>query len=229
MFCVNIKNQKNPPIKFEMLMMAPENTNSVLVSRGADCVVFDAWGEADAWRDMLQERGLNLRAIYATHGHPDHISAAPGLALDGGVDWFLSRDDNFLIRGANDFLDMFHLPHIAPDYKRPVPMPTGEVEILTGVKMQIIPAPGHTPGGVMFWFAEYKVLLVGDTIFQESVGRYDLPGGDAKQLFESIRRLYDMNLADDVTVIHGHGMHTTIGWLRQNNPWFISSQNTERE
>ncbi len=222
MFCVNIKNQKNPPIKFEILMMAPENTNSVLVSNGADCVVFDAWGDAAAWRDMLQERGLNLRAIYATHGHPDHISAAPELALDVGVDWFLSRDDDFLIRGANDFLDMFRLPHIASDYKRPVLMPIGEVEILPDVKMQIIPSPGHTPGGVMFWFPKYKVLLIGDTVFQESVGRYDLPGGEVKKLFESIHRLYNMNLDDDTTVIHGHGMHTTIGWLKNNNPFFTA-------
>ncbi|MBP5794907.1 MAG: MBL fold metallo-hydrolase [Alphaproteobacteria bacterium] len=220
MFQVDVKNLKKPPIKFEMLMMAPQNTNSVLVSRGADCVVFDAWGRADAWRELLHERGLNLRAIYATHGHGDHISAAPELAQVSGVDWFLNPADDFLINGVNDFLDMFGLPHIPENYKKPVEIQFGEVEILTGVKMQIIPSPGHTPGGVMFWFPQYKVLLIGDTIFQESIGRYDLPGGDENKLFESIHRLYDMNLADDVTVIHGHGMHTTIGWLRQNNPYF---------
>ena len=72
--------QKNNEVKFEVLHLPPMNTNSVLVSVGTDCVIFDAWGKATDWERVLSERGLNLRAIYATHGHPDHISAAPSLA-----------------------------------------------------------------------------------------------------------------------------------------------------
>jgi len=63
-------------------------------------------------------------------------------------------------------------------------------------------------------------LLVGDTLFQESYGNTGFPGGDEKQIFESIRNLYSKNLDDGVYVIHGHGMDTTIGWLKQNNPFF---------
>ena len=214
--------QKNNEVKFEVLHMPPTNTNSVLVSVGTDCVIFDPWGKAADWEKVLLERGLKLCAIYATHGHPDHISAAPALARAFNVDWFVNVNDNYLIGWANEFLDMFGLPHIHEGFKKPINITEGLVEILPGVKMQIIESPGHTPGGVMFYFPEYKILLIGDTLFQESVGRYDMPGGDEKKLFESIHNLYEMNLDDGTYIVHGHGMDTTIGWLKQHNPFFHS-------
>ena len=214
--------QKNNEVKFEVLHMPPTNTNSVLVSVGTDCVIFDPWGKAADWEKVLLERGLKLCAIYATHGHPDHISAAPALARAFNVDWFVNVNDNYLIGWANEFLDMFGLPHIHEGFKKPINITEGLVEILPGVKMQIIESPGHTPGGVMFYFPEYKILLIGDTLFQESVGRYEMPGGDEKKLFESIHNLYEMNLDDGTYIVHGHGMDTTIGWLKQHNPFFHS-------
>ena len=211
---------KNNGIKFEVLRLQPENTNSVLVSNGVDAVIFDAWGRASDWKQVLSKRGLNLQAIYSTHGHPDHISAAPGLADDMGVDWFLNSADDYLILSGNGLLDYFKLPRIMGNYKKPKNISVGSVEILPGVTMDIFESPGHTPGGLMFYFPQYKVLLVGDTLFQDSVGRYDLPGGNEKDLFKSIHKLYDMNLDEDVYVVHGHGVETTIGWLKKNNPFF---------
>ena len=79
--------QKNNDIKFEVLHMPPLNTNSVLVSCGNDAVIFDPWGKAKDWERVLIERGVRLHAIYVTHGHPDHISAAPALARAFNVDW----------------------------------------------------------------------------------------------------------------------------------------------
>ena len=212
--------QKNNEVKFEVLHMPPENTNSVLVSVGTDAVIFDPWGKATDWEKVLLERGLKLRAIYATHGHPDHISAAPALAKGFNIDWFLSEKDNFLIGWGNELLDMFGIPHIHEHYKRPKNIPLGTIEILPGMDMEVIESPGHTPGGLMFYFPKYKILLVGDTLFQESYGNTAFPGGDEKQLFESIKKLYDKNLDDGTYVVHGHGMDTTIGWLRQHNHFF---------
>lgn len=212
--------QNNDEVKFEVLHLPPTNTNSVLVSKGTDCVIFDAWGKAADWERVLLERGLKLRAIYSTHGHPDHTSAASALARAFNVDWFLNANDNYLIGWANEFLDMFGLPHIHADYKRPINISSGTVEILPDIKMEIFESPGHTPGGLMFYFPEYKILLIGDTLFQESVGRYDMPGGDEKKLFESIRKLYEKNLDDGTYVVHGHGMDTTIGWIKQHNQFF---------
>ena len=212
--------QKNNEVRFEVLHLPPENTNSLLVSVGTDAVIFDAWGRASDWEKILSDRGLKLRAIYATHGHPDHISAAPSLARTFDVDWFLNSADNFLIGWGNGLLDMFNIPHIPTDYKKPKNISVGKVEILPGIEMEIMASPGHTPGGLMFYFPKYNILMVGDTLFQESYGNVNFPGGDEKQLFESIGDLYAKDLPNGTWVIHGHGMETSIGWLKKNNPFF---------
>lgn len=194
--------QKN---KFEILRMPPENTNSVLVSSGKNAVIFDAWGRADSWENLLAQRGLNLRAIYSTHGHNDHISAAPALAARFDIPWFLNSLDVPLILWGNQILDFWELPHIPDDFVRPHELTPGRVKILDDIDMEIIAAPGHSLGGVMFYFPEYKILLTGDTIFRDGVGRTDLPGGDEKTLCESIANLGRMNLPDDTYIVHGHG------------------------
>ena len=211
---------KNNAVKFEALHLPPENTISVLVSVGGDAVVFDAWGRASDWENVLSERGLNLCAIYATHGHPDHIAAAPALAKNFDVDWFLSEKDNFLIGWGNGLLDMFSIPHIDNNYKKSKNIPLGTIEILPGIDMEVMESPGHTPGGLMFYFPKYNILMVGDTLFQESYGNTAFPGGDEKQLFESIGKLYKKDLPNGTWVIHGHGMETSIGWLKKHNKFF---------
>lgn len=212
--------QKNNAVKFEVLRLQPENTNSLLVSVGTDAVIFDAWGRTFDWEHVLLERGLNLRAIYATHGHPDHISAAPVLARTFDTDWFLNEADNFLIGWGNGLLDMFNIPHIPADYKKPKNISVGMFEVLPDVQMEIMASPGHTPGGVVFYFSKYNILMVGDTLFQESYGNTRFPGGSEKQLFESIKNLYKKDFPNETQVVHGHGMETSIGWLKKNNPFF---------
>ena len=212
--------QKNNEVKFEVIHMPPTNTNSLLVSVGTDAVVFDAWGRAKDWEKVLLDRGLKLRAIYATHGHPDHISAAPSLARAFNIDWFLNANDNYLIGWGNELLDMFGIPHIHDNYKKPLNLSAGTIEILPDIQMEIIESPGHTPGGLMFYFPKYKILMVGDTLFQESYGNTSFPGGDEEQIHQSIHNLYDMDLDDETYVVHGHGMDTTIEWLKKHNPYF---------
>ncbi len=211
----NLKNSK-----FELLQMAPQNTQSVLVTVGGDCVIFDPWGRAGDWSQILDERKLNLRAIYATHGHPDHIAAAPALAQKYNVPWFLHNGDFRLVGWGNDLLQYFNLPPITINDTRPMALELNRTEILPGLQMDIIETPGHTPGGVAYHFPDEHVLLIGDTLFQPGIGRYDLPGGDKNMLFNSIANIYNLNLPDDTAVVHGHGMDTTIGWLKQHNPYF---------
>ena len=185
--------------------MPPENTNSVLVSSGGDCVIFDAWGRAQDWEKLLKQRGLNLRAIYSTHGHSDHISATPELARIHNIPWFLNASDIPLILWGNGILDFWELPRIADDFVKPNDLRPGCVKILDDIEMEIIASPGHSLGGVMFYFPKYKILMTGDTIFHDGVGRTDLPGGDDKTLRESIANLMVRDLPDDTYVVHGHG------------------------
>ena len=185
--------------------MRPKFTNSVLVTAGSDCVIFDAWGRADDWKKLLDSRGVRPVAIYATHGHSDHISAAPALAAHYNIPWFLNQLDVPLVLWGNQILDFWELPRIPDDFVAPHDLRAGKTKILGDIEMEIIASPGHSPGGVMFYFPEYKILLTGDTIFRDGVGRTDLPGGDAMQLQESIAKLKKLNLPDDTYLVHGHG------------------------
>ena len=206
--------------KFEVLRMPPENTNSLLVYNANDCVIFDAWGRVSDWCSLLDGRGLKLRAIYTTHGHSDHLSAAPGLAEHYNVDWFLNFRDEPLILWGNQILGFWELPCIPGDYKKPKGLIAETIHILPGVPMQIMATPGHSLGGMVFYFPIQKILMTGDTIFKDGIGRYDLPGGNANELRNSISKIAAKNFPDDTYVVHGHGDDSVIKWLRENNPWF---------
>ncbi len=213
----------NAQPQFEIIQMQPKNTNSLLVTCGADAVIFDAWGSADAWDNLLRERGLTLRAIYATHGHPDHISAAPDLADMHNVLWYLNAGDHDVIHWGGELLEYFEIPRISGDCTPPTDITAGTYEILPDVKITVIPSAGHSAGGVMYYFPDYQILLTGDTLFRDSVGRTDFPTGNACELRASIANLHDMNLPDDVFVVHGHGVDSTIEILKNENPYFKSA------
>lgn len=200
--------------------MQPINTNSVLLSVGNDCVIFDAWGSSSDWEKLLSERKLNLTAIYSTHGHSDHISAAPELAQKFNIPWYLNHNDLPLISWGNELLKYFQLPEIV-DYKSPENITAGFYEIL-GLPVQIIELPGHSLGGIGFYFESEKILIIGDTVFSDSIGRYDLPGGNLQTLKNSIGKIYNMNLPNDTIVVSGHGTPTTIGKLKTENYYFKS-------
>ena len=206
--------------KFTLFQMEPQNTQSILVTVGDECVIFDPWGHISDWDAVLAERGLKLRAIYATHGHPDHIAAAPALAKKYGIPWYLPSGDFRLVGWGNDLLEYFGLPPITLEDVRPTALEISRQEILPGLFVNVIETPGHTPGGVAYYFPDEHVILIGDTLFQESIGRYDLPGGDKDMLFQSIANIYNMNLPDNTAIVHGHGMDTTIDYLQKNNPYF---------
>ena len=212
--------QNNMTPNFEILHMPPENTKSVLVTYGNEAVIFDAWGNVADWEKLLSSRGLKLRAIYSTHGHGDHIAAAPGLAEKYNVPWYLNNEDEILIPWSNNLLAGFGLPQIEPGYCPATDINAGTIKIFPDVVMEVIESPGHTPGGVMYYFPDFGILITGDTLFRDGFGRYDLPGGDANALWQSISKLYEMNLPDETYVVHGHGVDSTIEILKRTNPYF---------
>ncbi len=208
------------PAKFEILTIPPENTNSVLMTVGNDAVIFDPWGHGDDWAKLLGERGLGLRAIYTTHGHGDHIAAAPALAMRYNVPWYLNAADAPLIKWSEGLLEYFGLPSI--DKNTSTHLPAGQFEILPGAWADVISVPGHSAGGMAFYFRDSGILIIGDTLFATGVGRTDLPGGNQTALTETITRLMNMNFPDETFVIPGHGYASTWGEMRRVNPYIHS-------
>lgn len=210
-------------IKFDIVQNSPNNTNSVVLDDGENCIIFDAWGKINGWIEYLDKRKLNLLSIYSTHGHPDHINCAPFLSEKFNIPWFLNYSDSDLILWGREVLDYFGLERIKEDYKKPLNIDFDKKEIFD-LSMDIIKTPGHTKGSVCFYFKDLKLLIVGDLIFKEGYGRYDLPSGDKNILKESIKKLYEMNFDDNTFVVPGHGEITSIKQLKEENIFFTTQR-----
>ena len=165
---------------------------------------------AEAGRIVAALAGATPKAILLTHAHFDHIGAVGALqSRFPGLKVFVHPEDAKVITHP--------LNNFPPDYP-PVAMPGNivwDASLLEGC--EVIETPGHTPGGVCYYFPADKLLFSGDTLFNFSVGRTDLPGGDMATLMDSLEKL--LVLPDDVRVIPGHGPATTIGAEKRGNPF----------
>ena len=179
--------------------------------------IVDPGAEPEAICAFLGEKKLTPALILFTHGHFDHI---------GAVDGLLARYPELPVHVGPGDVPMIGHPQNAwpPDYevvKKPATLVADLVDGATltagGLTAQVIATPGHTPGGACFLFAAQKLLLTGDTLFAGSCGRTDFPGGDRRQLGESLRRLAALD--PELTVVPGHGMPTTIAREVATNPF----------
>lgn len=170
-------------------------------------MVVDPGGDADKIFARTEALGLTVVALICTHAHFDHFLAAGDLHEKTGAPIYLHEDDKFLWDALEIQCQMFGIAY------QPVPEPQQwlkDDQVLPCCNGVTLHTPGHSPGSVSFWFEEPKVLIAGDTLFQGSIGRTDLWGGDAKKIEKSIReRLYTLN--EHALVITGHGESTTIG------------------
>ncbi|MDY6215850.1 MBL fold metallo-hydrolase [Actinobacillus porcinus] len=184
-----------------------------------NAAIIDPGGEAQKLIKRIEELGLNLQAILLTHGHLDHVGAAPQLKAHFGVEiigphhadeyWFQA-----LPQQSRQF-GLFEIDSFLPDRWLDQ---DGEILTLAGYQFEVKHLPGHTPGHVGFVEHNQKVIFSGDVLFKQSIGRTDFPGGNHEELLHSIRaKLY--SLPDDMIVIAGHGPATTIGQEKQQNPF----------
>ena len=183
--------------------------NCSILSENGRAWIVDPGGEAERIISLLGKKGLEPAGILLTHAHFDHIGAVNALqAAFSDIKVTVHRDDLPVITHPMNCMP--------PDYP-PVTMPKNIVETTDAPGCEIIETPGHTPGGVCYYFPAEKLLLAGDTLFAGSVGRTDLPGGDMATLMRSLKKLTD--LPGDTLVIPGHGMHTTISAEKVSNPF----------
>jgi glyoxylase-like metal-dependent hydrolase (beta-lactamase superfamily II) len=191
------------------LVWDPETRQAALV---------DAGGEPQRLLERVRHHGLTLQKLLVTHGHVDHAAAVQDLAeqlqlpIEGP-----HEDDRFWIEQLPQAAQMFGFPP-ARSFTPQRWLHQGDWVQLGSQTLTVIHCPGHTPGHVVFYHAPSKLALVGDVLFQGSIGRTDFPRGNHADLIQSIRkRLFP--LGDDITFVPGHGPVSTFGAERRSNPY----------
>lgn len=166
----------------------------------------------------LKEESAELKEIWLTHSHWDHTADAPELRDQHNVPVLLHSDDEYRLIDPNAYVGGFPLPFDMRGIKADKYIKEGDELILGHQKFRVLETPGHTEGGVIFVNDEKQTVIVGDTIFKQSIGRTDLPGGDFLVLMNSIKNKI-LTLPDDYALYPGHGPRTTVGSERKINPF----------
>jgi hydroxyacylglutathione hydrolase len=210
-------------IRIRTLVVGPVGCNCSIVacSTTGEAAVIDPGGDAEEILAEVAAMGVTVKWLLHTHAHYDHVLATGAVAAATSAAILVPAADRALYENLPAQGWIFGFSAVRP------PEPTrwlagGETLSIGNLSVQVIPTPGHTPGSVSYYFGPAMALIFsGDTLFADSVGRTDLPGGSFEQLQDSIRnKLYV--LPKETRVIPGHGPETTIGHEREHNP-FIST------
>ena len=179
-------------------------------------IVFDPADQGEYLYNKLKENGFQVEAILLTHGHFDHIWGLEALRSLSGAKVYAYEGEKALCEDAS--LNVSKGAGRACTVKADEYVGDGAEITAAGITCKLIATPGHTAGSCCYYFEDDKILISGDTLFQESVGRTDLPTGSMSTLVRSIRETL-MVLTEDVKVYPGHGETTTIGYEREYNPF----------
>lgn len=198
-----------------------ENTY-VLFDETGECAIFDPGcfegHERLELDNFITSRQLKPVRLINTHCHLDHVYGNNFCARSYGLELEIHKGELPVLEAVPRVSQMYGIPY--PD---PSPMPTkfieeGDVIEFGNTQLEAIFTPGHSPASLSFFNRENNVLIAGDVLFRESIGRTDLPGGSFEVLEKSIQeKIYP--LGDEVKVYPGHGPDTTVGWEKKNNPF----------
>jgi hydroxyacylglutathione hydrolase len=211
-------------LRVDKLSLGPIGTNCYVVQADAaakEAIVVDPSGDATELRLTLASLGASCTAILVTHGHWDHLVGVADLAEGTGAPVHMAEGERALLESPERFTPAgVALRPYTPD----VLLEGGEMLELAGVSFEVLPVPGHSPAHLAYHADGH--LFSGDVLFQDSVGRTDLPGADWETLLGSIRTLVD-TLPPETVVYPGHGPATTLGEELARNP-FLAELRAER-
>ncbi len=206
--------------RIESLVVGPFQSNCHVVACTAtnDAVIFDAGDDAARILDLVRAMGVDVKAVVNTHAHLDHVSGLADVVDVLGVPVFMHRDETPIYEAVEQQALMFGLtpPRTVPIHRWIAEGDTINIGQLRGDVMWM---PGHTPGHIIVVFKDETPprAVVGDVLFQGSIGRTDLPGGDHAVMMKTLERFVPM--ADDTVVYCGHGPATTVGEEKRWNPF----------
>ena len=205
----------------ERLILGAYQTNCHILRENRtarDCVIVDTGLEAEGLIDFLAANNLNPKVLILTHGHIDHIAGVEMVRENyPEVKVYIHRLDAGMLTEPQSNLSLMEAEGLTTG---PAEFFLEESDVIehSGIKLKVLHTPGHTPGGICLYAADEKIVFVGDTLFAESVGRTDLPGGDMGRLINGIREKL-LILPDETVVYPGHGPATTIGREKAHNPY----------
>lgn len=205
-------------LKIGKIVLGVCQTNSYFVYEEgkSEVIFFDPADKGNYIYDRLKENGFTVAAIFLTHGHFDHIWGVEELRKLSGAKVYAWEEEKEVCEDAS--INVSAGAGRPCSLKADVYVKDGEKISIAGMNCQLIGTPGHTKGSCCYYFEDDKILLSGDTLFQESVGRTDFPTGSMSNLVRSVREKL-MPLPDDVKVYPGHGEATTIGHEKEYNPF----------
>ncbi len=200
------------------IIVGPLEVNCFIVvsEEFRECAIIDPGDEAEKIISEIKKENLSPQYILLTHGHFDHLSAANSLKKHFDIPIMLHEADKILAENASAQAKMFGMADpgdVTPDefLNEKTALAVGDLII------KVLHTPGHSPGNVTFQVD--NDLFVGDLIFQGSIGRTDLPGGSYQELIRSVENKIFI-FPDDYKIHPGHGPDTTVGFEKQNNPFF---------
>jgi glyoxylase-like metal-dependent hydrolase (beta-lactamase superfamily II) len=193
--------------------------------RTGEAIAIDPGDQPDEILAMARDMGVTIKLIANSHAHIDHILGVRGVQSATGAKFLLHQGDLAIARNAAGTAASFlGRPVDPPPDPDAYPDDGDEIDV-DGVKLKVIHTPGHTPGSLSFYTE--GMLFSGDTLFQGSIGRTDLPGGDYDQEMASIVDKL-LTLPDDTVVLPGHMRETRIGFERQANPFVLQELERRR-
>jgi glyoxylase-like metal-dependent hydrolase (beta-lactamase superfamily II) len=202
-----------------MFTVGPVAENTYILRRdGSDrALIVDPGDEPDKLLGAIDALGVSLDGILLTHTHFDHVGAAAPVARATGAEVWVPEIEAFVLADINSFVPW---PGFGPfeSYEAEHTLNGGERLDLAGFQIDVLSTPGHSPGHVTFSIAGEGAIFSGDVLFQQSIGRTDLPGGDHATLLDSIRMLVD-TLPSETAVYPGHMGTTSLGAERASNPF----------
>jgi glyoxylase-like metal-dependent hydrolase (beta-lactamase superfamily II) len=195
-----------------------ENCYFFACSRTRQGVIIDPGDNARAILRLVDQNNLKIEKIINTHAHFDHLLALNAVKAATDAPFFLHKADLPILHDLPDrvrlWLDMEVEPVDDPDGY----LEHGQIIQVGDEELEVRFTPGHAPGHVVFVNHKGRLVFAGDTLFKDSIGRFDLPGADEQTLLRSIREQL-LSLPDDYSVLPGHGPATTIGDERRHNPF----------